>query len=154
MRHDFREHGSLEHWEIVPMLSQPVTCVWVSLNPLLKGMALTYHGYFVTGSHVGLSLSFNTEGLCCLFYFKFFLIVDLQCSVNFCYIAKRPSYTYTYIHFLTLSSIVFHHKGWQYSSLCQTAGPHCLSTPTLVLSAPTKTWTVAFLPVWSAECPS
>lgn len=56
MRHDFRKHGSLEHWEIVPMLSQPVTCVWVSLNPLLKGKALSYHGYFVTGSHFGLSL--------------------------------------------------------------------------------------------------
>ena len=51
-----------------------------------------------------------------LFYFVFiflkiiFIIMDLQCSVNFCSTAQWPSYTYTYILFLTLSFIMFHHK--------------------------------------------
>ena len=42
----------------------------------------------------------------------FLILVDLQCSVNFCCTAKWPSHTYIYIHilFLTLSSIIFHHK--------------------------------------------
>ena len=38
------------------------------------------------------------------FFFKIFIfsiIVDLQCSVNFCYTAKWPSHTYIYILFLT-----------------------------------------------------
>ena len=45
----------------------------------------------------------------CLVYF---IIVDLQCSINFCCKAKWPSYTYIYIYilFLILSSIMFHHK--------------------------------------------
>ena len=43
-------------------------------------------------------------------FLKFFIIVDLQCSVNFCCTAKWPSYTYTYILFLTLSPIMCYHK--------------------------------------------
>ena len=44
--------------------------------------------------------------------FCFFIIVDLQCSVNFYCITKWPSdtYMYVYILFLTLSFIVFHHR--------------------------------------------
>ena len=42
--------------------------------------------------------------------FKIFVIVDLQCSFNFCYTAKWPSHTFIYILFLTLSSIMFYHK--------------------------------------------
>ena len=49
-----------------------------------------------------------------LFFFKndfyFSIIVSLQCSVNFYCTAEEPSHTYTYILFLTLSSIMFHHK--------------------------------------------
>ena len=44
------------------------------------------------------------------FFFFSFLIVDVQCSVNFCCIAKWPSYTYIGILFLILSFITFHHK--------------------------------------------
>ena len=40
----------------------------------------------------------------------FFIILDLQCSVNFCHTAKCPSYTHMYILFLTLYSIMFHHE--------------------------------------------
>ena len=43
-------------------------------------------------------------------FFKKIIIVDLQCSINFCCRAKWPSYTCIYILFLTLSSIMFHHK--------------------------------------------
>ena len=39
----------------------------------------------------------------------FSIIVGLQCSI-FYYIAKWPSHTCTYILFLTLSSIMIHHK--------------------------------------------
>ena len=41
---------------------------------------------------------------------SFFIIVDLECSVNFYCMVKWPSYTYVYIFFLTLTSIMFHHK--------------------------------------------
>ena len=67
-------------------------------------------------------------------YFLIFIIVNLQCSINFCCTAKLPSYIYIYIYiyiythiyiytyidmhryihryilFFTLSSIMFHHK--------------------------------------------
>ena len=42
-----------------------------------------------------------------IFYLKkIFIIVDLQCSINFCCTANCPSYIYTYILFLTLFSIM------------------------------------------------
>jgi len=44
------------------------------------------------------------------FVFSFFIIVDLQCSVNFCCTAKWPSNTCIYILLFSLSSIMFHHK--------------------------------------------
>ena len=60
-----------------------------------------------------------------LFFLKVLkIIVDLQCSVNFRSIAKW----YKYALFLTLSSIMFHHK-WLDTPLCYTARSHCLSTP-------------------------
>ena len=45
-----------------------------------------------------------------LLLLKFFIIVDLWCSINFCCTAKWPTYIYLYILFLTLSSTMFHHK--------------------------------------------
>ena len=57
----------------------------------------------------------------------FFIIVDLQCSVNFCFIAKKPSYTNIYILFLTLSSILFHHKCLDIVPCAYTAGSDGLS---------------------------
>ena len=45
-----------------------------------------------------------------LFFFFNFVIVDLQCSVSFCWTAEWPSHTYLYILFLILSSIMFCHK--------------------------------------------
>ena len=46
-----------------------------------------------------------------LFYsFNLFILVDVQCSVNFCCRAKWPSHTSIYILFFTLSSIIFCHK--------------------------------------------
>ena len=53
-------------------------------------------------------------------------IVNLQCCINFCCIAKWFSYTYAYILF----HILFHYGLSQdivYSSLCYTGGPCCLS---------------------------
>ena len=47
-----------------------------------------------------------------IFFFNFFIIVDLQWPVNFCCTAKYPSYTFRYILFFTLSSITgFRSKG-------------------------------------------
>ena len=60
----------------------------------------------------------------------FFIIVGLQCSVNFCCTAKRPCYIYIYTH--SFSHIILHHVASQvarYISLCYTARSHCLSTP-------------------------
>ena len=67
-------------------------------------------------------------------------MVDLQCFVNFCYIAKWPSYIYiyiyvyiyiyTYVYIFPFSHIIFYHVLSQvigYSSLCYSAVPHCLS---------------------------
>ena len=61
-------------------------------------------------------------------YFIFFnwSVVDLQCCVNFCCTANRLSYTRIYILFYML----FHcglSQDIEYSSLCYTVGPCCLS---------------------------
>ena len=55
---------------------------------------------------------------CFLMIFIFFIIVGLQCPVNFYYTGKWPSFSHTHTHthiythilFLTSSSIMFHHK--------------------------------------------
>ena len=60
--------------------------------------------------------------------FIFSIIVDLQCSVNFYCTAKWPHHTYRY----SFSHIILHHVT-RYSSLCYTAGSHCLSTPHAVV---------------------
>ena len=54
--------------------------------------------------------TFDAINFCKIFIFS--IIVDLQCSVNFCCTAKGPGYTYTHVDilFLTLPSIMFHHK--------------------------------------------
>ena len=40
----------------------------------------------------------------------FLIIVDLQCSANFCCTAKRPSHTHIHLLFVILFSIMFYHK--------------------------------------------
>ena len=70
-----------------------------------------------------------------LFFGKIFIfsvIVDLQCSVNFCYTEKWLSYIYIYTHTHTHSfshiHIIFHRVSSQvtrYSSLYYTVGPDC-----------------------------
>ena len=54
--------------------------------------------------------------------FKFFTIVDLQCSVNFCYTTKWPSHTSIHILFHHVPPQVIGHR-----SLCHRAGHHCLN---------------------------
>ena len=67
----------------------------------------------------------------------FFIILDLQCSMNFRCTAKWPSYVYTHTHTHTHTHILFfyiilHHGPSElirYSSLGYTAESHCLSIP-------------------------
>ena len=64
------------------------------------------------------------------FFFKFFVTIDLQCSVNFCCAAKRPSYTYIYTLFFSQYPPSCSITSDQiYSSLCYKAGSHCPFTP-------------------------
>ena len=58
------------------------------------------------------------------FFFNFFIIVDLQCSVDFYCTAKRCNYTYIYTFFFS-HYLLSQEIG--YASLCYTAGPPCLS---------------------------
>ena len=62
------------------------------------------------------------------FYYSWF-----TCSFNFCCTSKWPSHTYVRTSF---SDIIVHHVPSQvtrYSSLCYTAGSHCLSTPNAIV---------------------
>ena len=72
--------------------------------------------------------------------FIFSIRVDIQGSVSFCYIAKWPSlshtHTHTHTHIFSCSHIILHHVPSQetgYSSLCCTAGSHCLSTANAIV---------------------
>ena len=90
-------------------------------------------------SSVGRVLSIKRGGFLgasiLLFFFFYWSIVDLQCCVNFCCIAKWVTYTNIYIPFHTL----FHDglsQDSEYSSLCVTVGPCCLSILHIVVSVP------------------
>ena len=69
------------------------------------------------------NFSFYTQAI----FFKnifYWRILDLQCRVNFCYTAVTQFYIYI------LSHILFHcgfSQDMEYSSLCYTVGPYCLS---------------------------
>ena len=71
-----------------------------------------------------------------LFYFIFYdfsIIVNLQCSVNYYCTAKWLSHIYIY----SFSDITLHDipsQGTRYSSLCYTAGSHCLFIPKAIVS--------------------
>ena len=79
-------------------------------------LSLLFH--FISSFHFISILFYFLFFYCCLLveitfihvFKKFFITVDLQCSVNFCCTAKWPSHTYIYMLFQTLSSFVFHHK--------------------------------------------
>ena len=63
-----------------------------------------------------------------IIFLFYWCIADLQCCVNFFCTAKWFSYTYIYIH--SFFNILFHHglsQDIEYSSLCYTIGPCCLS---------------------------
>ena len=75
-------------------------------------------------------LSFSKGRCLCNFFIRFLFLknitLDLPCSVNFCCAAKWPSHMYTH----SFSHTILHHALPQmarYSSLCYTAGSHCLS---------------------------
>ena len=104
--------GSLTHWAragIQPASSQRQS--WV-LNLLShnRNSLFSFLNIFSEYRILGLQLFFIYKWYYVVFVFLFFTIVDLQCSVNFYWTEKWPSPTYVYILFLTLSSIMFHHK--------------------------------------------
>ena len=68
---------------------------------------------------------------------NFFIIVDVQCSANFCCTAKCP-FVYVHVHTHTHTHFFSYHlpsgsitSDW--NMLCYIAGPHCLSTPSAIV---------------------
>ena len=95
-------------WILVGFLNHWATTGTPDLTFEEKGVSHTQsHGKSSPGRrhniHKGLQLGKS-------FQKNFLIIVDLQYSVNFCYTAKWPSYTFIYILCFTVSSIVFHHE--------------------------------------------
>ena len=95
---------------------------WQSLESISFSFHLRYPLYWIV------SFLF----LFILIYFLSWSIVDLQCCVNFCCITRWLSYTHIYILF----HILFHYglsQDIEYSSLCYTVGPCCLSIPYVIV---------------------
>ena len=61
------------------------------------------------------------------------IIVDLQCSVNFCCTVKWPSHTYPYILFLILSAIMFPAA---FLSICPLSARYCMTVDTSLTCIP------------------
>ena len=88
--------------------------------------------------------AFVYKSLCSkgIFYFMIFIfsiIVDLQCSVNFCCKVTQSHtyiYIYIYIYMHSFSHIILHcvlSQVTRYRSLCYSAGSHRLSTPNAIV---------------------
>ena len=98
------------------------------------GISVTFMGYCF--NQFWCLPSFVTCNTFLFLYFKnftFSIVGDLQCSVNFCCTAKWPSHNYIYTFFF---SYYPHHVSSQvtrYTSLCYTAGSHCLSIPKAIV---------------------
>ena len=78
-----------------------------------------------------------TSFLCFLFTFSLFWnwnTVDLQCCVIFC---STEKFWFSYTHIYIISYILFHYGlSWdiEYSSLCYTVQPYCLSILYIIVS--------------------
>ena len=138
-------------WKLTPTpyLVLCVSSIWLLLSYILyKKLVNTFL------SSVSHSSKLST------FYFLFYWsIVHLQCCVNFYYTSKWFSYTYIciYIYFY----ILFHYDLSQvieYSFLCYTVGPCCLSILYVIVCISNKllklSWgvgvvTLAFIAGWS-----
>ena len=143
-------NGGSERLSGLPKFTQQVNSrhwiqTWVcsTLKPLLSSPCL-YNIALVLTPCLGSWPSARTQylGLWCyclvscfcffFFFFSYFCwsIVDLQYCFSFSCTAKWFSYTYIYVHIYILFSIFFHYsllEDIDYSSLCYTVNPCCLS---------------------------
>ena len=147
---------SIFSWDSCPSVCLPWRNVYSGLLPIFQ-LACCWFYFFFTVKLYKLFVYFTDQALvscihrlsfCCLrfpllsknltvwlgptgfFYFIIFIfsiMVDLHCSVNFYYTEMWHSHTYRHSSF---SHIILHHVPSQvtgHSSLCYTAGSHCLS---------------------------
>ena len=107
-------------WKLTPTpyLVLCVSSIWLLLSYILYKKLV--NSFLSSVSH---SSKLST------FYFLFYWsIVHLQCCVNFYYTSKWFSYTYICIYIFF--HVLFHYglsQDIEYSSLCYTEGPYCLS---------------------------
>ena len=127
-----KRRGMSGLWELprVPpcQVCPPVHLSLAHVSSLQRVTPLGFNRQKQEDCHVFLGDSKPTDRWCFVLFFNLFYwrIVDLQCSVSFCCLAKWFSYTYTYILF----HILFHDglsQDIEYSSLCYKVGPCCLS---------------------------
>ena len=117
---EIRSWISLSHISL-EISSSPMTlntiCVLITFMIILNICSQILWQSFLRKTELNFT-SLNME--CALYIVTLFLnfvfiIVDLQCYINFCCTAKWPSHISIYMLFFTLSSIVFHHKWWDIS---------------------------------------
>ena len=96
----------------------------------LRFLHLTLFHQFANLGQCSFIHPFNTH-LLSFFLFYFWKYSWFTILWQFCCTATWPSHIYIYIHIYSLSYIISSNGLFQetgYSSLCYTAGPHCLST--------------------------
>ena len=118
------EHLShLGWWSVSPLIVYLFQCCSLrTSHPRLLPQSPNVSSVFI---------GWMANNLTLLFFFFFNLsIVDLQCCINLCCIAKwfiyMHSHTYTYMHSFLYSLLLWLKQGIEYSFLCRMVGSSCL----------------------------